>query len=55
MFKEYKHKLDPDKRTRSRNVGGGVIFKVRATRNGFGAKWIQRLILVSKLMNWILS
>jgi hypothetical protein len=37
MFKKYKHKVDPDQRTGSRNMGG-VIFKVRATQNSFGAK-----------------
>ncbi len=30
--------IDPDQRTGSRNMGKGVIFKVRATRNGFGTK-----------------
>jgi len=31
--------LDPDRRTGSRNMGGGVIFKVRLNRSDFGAKW----------------
>ncbi len=31
--------LDLDQRTGSRNMGGGVVFKVRATRNSFAAKW----------------
>ena len=30
--------LDPDQRTGSRNMGRGVVFKVRLTRHGFGAK-----------------
>ncbi len=29
---------DPDGRTGSRNIGGGVIFKVRSTQDSFGAK-----------------
>jgi len=29
---------DPDRRTGSRNIGGGVIFKVRLTQDSFGAK-----------------
>ncbi len=29
---------DPDLRTRSRNIGGGVIFKVRSTQDSFGTK-----------------
>ncbi len=28
---------DPDRRTRSRNIGGGVVFKVRSTQDSFGA------------------
>jgi hypothetical protein len=27
---------DPDRRTASRNIGGGVIFKVRSTQTSFG-------------------
>jgi hypothetical protein len=30
---------DPDQRTRLRNIGGGVIFKVRSTQDSFGAKF----------------
>ncbi len=30
---------DPDRRTRSRNIGGGVIFKVRSTQDSLGAKF----------------
>ncbi len=30
---------DPDRRIGSRNMGGGVIFKVRSTQDSFGAKW----------------
>jgi hypothetical protein len=37
MLKKYKRKLDPDQRTGIWG-GGGVIFKVRATQNGFGTK-----------------
>jgi hypothetical protein len=29
---------DPDRRTESRNIGGGVVFKVRSTQDSFGAK-----------------
>jgi hypothetical protein len=29
---------DPDQRTGSRNIGGGVVFKVRSTQDSFGAK-----------------
>ncbi len=39
MLKYYKCMLVLDRRTGSRNMGGGDIFKVRATRMGFGAKW----------------
>jgi len=39
MLKWYKMYLDPDQRTGSRNMGGGVAFKVRMTRNRFGTKW----------------
>jgi hypothetical protein len=28
---------DQDQRTGSRNIGGGVIFKVRSTQDSFGA------------------
>jgi hypothetical protein len=38
----YKRKLDLDQRTGSRNMGGGVIFKVRASQNGFGAKMARK-------------
>jgi hypothetical protein len=38
MFKLHKRKFDADQRTESRNIGGGVIFKVGATQDGFGAK-----------------
>ncbi len=38
MLKWYKCKVDPDQRTGSRNMGGGVIFKVRSTQDSFGAK-----------------
>ncbi len=30
---------DPDRRTGSRNIGGGVVFKVRSTQDSFGAKF----------------
>jgi hypothetical protein len=30
---------DPDQRTGSRNIRGGVFFKVRSTQDSFGAKW----------------
>ncbi len=30
---------DPDRRTGSRNIAGGVIFKVRSTQDSCGTKW----------------
>jgi hypothetical protein len=30
---------DLDQRTRLRNIGGGVIFKVRSTQDSFGTKF----------------
>jgi hypothetical protein len=30
---------DQDQRTRLRNIGGGVVFKVRLTQDSFGAKF----------------
>jgi hypothetical protein len=32
--------LDPDQRTGSKNLRGGVIFKVRMAQKSFGAKWL---------------
>ncbi len=31
--------LDADQRTGSRNMGGGVVFKVRTAQKSFGTKW----------------
>jgi hypothetical protein len=31
--------LDLDQRTGSRNMGGGVVFKVRTAQESFGPKW----------------
>jgi hypothetical protein len=31
--------LDLNWKTGSRNMGGGVVFKVRSTQSGFGANW----------------
>ncbi len=30
---------DPDRKTGSRNIGGGVVFKVRSTQDSIGAKF----------------